>query len=116
VTGATDTLATLIDAFANGRLDAATACFADDAVYREARGSTLHGRPAIAEHFRHFAALGQAWRFTVDDVIHEGERACVVYRFATAGGAGERWRERAGCATVRLGKGGLIAEWREYEG
>lgn len=111
-----DALVTVLDAFSSGRLDAAAACFADDATYREVRGSSLRGRPAIAEHFRRFAALGHAWRFTVDDVMHDGDRACVVYRFASAEGAGEPWRERAGCATVRLGTSGLIAEWREYQG
>jgi len=52
----------------------------------------------------------------IDDVIAEGARACVVYRFALGGGDGKPWRERAGCATVRFDERGQIEEWREYEG
>ena len=111
-----NTLAIVLDAFASGDLDAAAACFSDDATYREVRKDPLRGRVAIAQHFRAFHARGRSWRFTVEDVVREGERACVVYRFAAAGGDGEPWRERDGCATVRLDTGGLIAEWREYEG
>jgi ketosteroid isomerase-like protein len=110
-----DSLATVLDAFARRDLRAAAACFAADATYREVRREPLVGRAAIAAHFAHFAAGAGGWRFAADDVIRSGDRACVVYRFATCGGDGEPWRERAGCAVVRSDERGDIAEWREYE-
>jgi hypothetical protein len=73
------------------------------------------GRAAISAHFARFSAAGGEWRFTVEDVIANGRRACVIYRYAAEGG-GDAGRERAGCATVRLNEHGRIAEWREYEG
>jgi len=115
VTASADALATLLDAF--GRRDLATAadCFADDAEYREPRRPPLLGRAAIAAHFARFSAAGGDWRFAVDEVISDGRRACVIYRYAAEGG-GEAGRERAGCATVRFNEHGRIAEWREYQG
>jgi ketosteroid isomerase-like protein len=110
-----DTLAAVLDAFSRGTVDGVAAHFADDGAYREARKPPLCGRAAIAAEFARFAAFGP-FRFEVDDVIASGDRACVVYRFAVPGGAGEPWRERAGCATVRFDQHGRIAEWREYEG
>ena len=52
----------------------------------------------------------------MDDVIADGDRACVVYRFVLSEGDGKGRLERAGCALVRLDGRGHIAEWREYEG
>ena len=112
----TAALERVLAAYAERDLERAAACFAADAVYREARKPPLRGRPAIAAHFGRFAAGGAGWSFALDDVIADGDRACVVYRFGLAGGPGQPVRERAGCATVRLDDRGLIAEWREYEG
>jgi ketosteroid isomerase-like protein len=109
-------LRALLDAFERGDLAAAAACFADDASYREARHDAMVGRAAIGALFERWMSSGVQWRFTVDEVIEDGGRACVVYRFAVRKGDGESWRERAGCATVRFGERGSIAEWREYEG
>jgi ketosteroid isomerase-like protein len=111
-----ETLASVLDAFARGELGGVAERFAEDGAYREARKPPLAGRAAIAAEFARFAASGVAFRFTVEDVIASAGRACVVYRFATAGGSGEPWRERAGCAIVRFDGCGQIAEWREYEG
>jgi ketosteroid isomerase-like protein len=110
-----DGLAAVLDAFARRDLRAAAACFAADATYREVRREPIVGRAAIAARFAQFAAGAGGWRFDADDVIRCGDRACVVYRFATRGGDGEPWRERAGCAVVRWDERGDIAEWREYE-
>jgi ketosteroid isomerase-like protein len=115
VTASADALATLLDAFERRDLDAAAGCFAADAAYREPRRAPVLGRAAIAAHFARFAAAGRDWRFEVEEVISNGRRACVVYRYAAEGG-GEAGRERAGCATVRFNEHGRIAEWREYEG
>ncbi len=110
------TLASVLDAFARGEPAAAAAGFAEHGTYREARKPAIGGRAAIAEEFARFAASGVPYRFEVDDVIASADRACVVYRFAVPGGAGEPWRERAGCAIVRFDACGQIAEWREYDG
>ncbi len=111
-----DAVETVLAAFESGALSDAAACFAADATYREARSDPLRGRAAIAAWFAGFAASGTTWRFTVDDVIRDGARACVAYRFAVSRGAADPARERAGCAIVRVDDCGLIAEWREYEG
>jgi ketosteroid isomerase-like protein len=116
VSTAPGALPSVLDAFARGDLAAAAAGFAEHAVYREARKPPLHGQAAVAAHFARFGASGAAWSFHVDDVIADASRACVAYRFATAGGDGEARLERAGCALVRLDERGHIAEWREYEG
>jgi ketosteroid isomerase-like protein len=109
-------LAPLLDALARGELNGAAEHFAEDAVYREPRKPPFRGRAAIAAEFARFTATGVPFRFIVDDVIANGNRACVVYRFAVAGGAGEPWRERAGCAVVRFDERAQITEWLEYEG
>ena len=76
----------------------------------------MHGRDAIAAHFRRFTERGTSWDFHVTDVIADGDRACVVYRYAEGEGQGAPRRERAGCAIVRFDGRGTVAEWREYEG
>ena len=111
-----ETLEAVLGAFARGRLDGVAERFADEAAFREARKPPIVGRDAIAAEFARYASTGVPFRFAVDDVIASADRACVVYRFATPGGQGESWRERAGCATVRFDERGQIAEWREYEG
>jgi hypothetical protein len=75
------------------------------------------GRPrfAVAAHFTHFFRDGPRWRFDVEDILVDAQRACVVYRFALEG-ANAVWRERAGCAVVTFDASGAISEWREYEG
>ena len=105
-----------LQAFAAGDLSRAVDSFSEDAVYRELRRPPVIGRAAIAEHFARFAASGSAWRFVVDDVIVDRNRACVTFVFSMAEGAGQSMRERAGCAIVHLDAHGQIAEWREYEG
>jgi ketosteroid isomerase-like protein len=111
-----EALESVLGAFGRGELDGVAAWFAEDATYQEARKTPIRGREAIAAEFARFAATGVPFRFEVDELILNAERACVVYRFAVPGGEGERWRERAGCATVRFDERGRIAAWREYEG
>ncbi len=110
------TLRSVLERFERGELDGVAERFAADGVYREARKPPARGREAIAAEFARFAAAGVPFRFAVDDVIEDGSRACIAYRFAVPGGEGGAWRERAGCATVRLDERDQIAEWREYEG
>ena len=115
MTAVAEGLSNVLAAFALGDLNAAAAGFAEQAVYQEPRKPALHGRMAIAEHFARFAASGPVWEFQVDDVIADGDRACVVYRFRAGEGDGNGRLERAGCALVRLDGRGQIAQWREYE-
>ena len=116
MTGVAEGLATVLAAFARGDLGAAAAGFGEHATYREARKPAVLGRAAVAAHFARFAASGASWEFLVDDVIADGDRACVAYRFEVREGDGKGRLERAGCALVRLDERGQIAEWREYEG
>lgn len=90
------------------------ACFAEDAVYRESDGNAIVGREAILAHFARFFRNGPPWRFEVDDVLLDGDRAAVTFRFAVKG-AGPGWSERGGCAVVRF-DGGSVRLWHEYRG
>lgn len=91
----------------------ASAFFATDGVYHESGGAKIEGREAIFEHFQRFFRDGPAWRIDVDDIVVDGERAAVAYRFAIA--TGGAWQTREGCALVRY-EGGLVSSWREYHG
>jgi uncharacterized protein (TIGR02246 family) len=104
----------LLAAWRSGDALRAAAYFGPDAIYREARGNTVVGRERLTEHFTRFFRDGPAWRFEVNEVIVEGERAAVGYHFGVLQADG-RWHERPGCALVAF-DGGLINEWREYEG
>jgi len=92
----------------------ASALFAPDGVYAEAGREAIVGRPAILEHFQRFFRDGPTWRFEVDDIVTEGTRAAIVYRFHVKD-ATERWSVRPGCAFART-NGELITEWREFSG
>ena len=109
------TLTSLIAAWRSGDAVRATAHFASDARYGEAGRVPLIGREALAAHFTRFFRDGPQWRCEVDDILVDGDSACVVYRFALEG-ANAVWRERAGCAIVTFDASGAISEWREYEG
>jgi uncharacterized protein (TIGR02246 family) len=110
-----ETLASLIEAWRQGDALRAAAHFALDGSYGEAGREPLAGRDALTAHFTRFFRDGPRWRFDVDDILVDGTRACVVYRFAIEG-AGGAWRERAGCAIVTFDADGAVAAWREYEG
>jgi predicted SnoaL-like aldol condensation-catalyzing enzyme len=109
------TLRSLVEAWQVGDALRAAAHFAVEARYGEAGASPIVGRDEIVAHFTRFFRDGPRWRFDVDDVLVDANRACVIYRFGVEG-AGAIWRERAGCAIVTFDAGGAVAEWREYEG
>jgi len=109
-------LETLLAAFTAGDLVAAAACFAPAASYREAGRAAISGAPAIGAHFARFAQRARGWRFAVDDVLVDGSRACVVFRYAANEGTAGECNERAGCAVLDMDPAGFIESWREYEG
>ncbi|HTX58095.1 MAG TPA: nuclear transport factor 2 family protein [Verrucomicrobiae bacterium] len=86
--------------------------FAPEGRYQESGREAVCGRAAVVAHFTRFFRDGPPWRFEIDELVVEGERAALTYRFAVKGD-GEGWDERAGCAMVRL-REGLVAEWREW--
>jgi uncharacterized protein (TIGR02246 family) len=92
----------------------ASAFFATEGAYCESGQEPIVGRDAIFEHFKRFFRDGPAWQFFVDDVLVDGTRAAVVYRFNVKDVAG-KWQTRAGCAFVTSAEG-LITEWREFSG
>lgn len=104
----------LVAAWIAGDASGAAAHFTENATYQEAGHAPITGRPAIAAHFAHFFSGTRQWRFDLDETVVQNERAALCYRFAIEGESGS-WRERAGCAYMRLCNG-LIALWREYEG
>jgi limonene-1,2-epoxide hydrolase len=104
----------LISAWRSNDAQRAAAFFAPQGRYHESGREPVAGRDRIAAHFTRFFRDGPPWRFEVDDVLVDGDRAAVAFRFAVKGD-GQPWRERAGCAWIRLA-GGLVDEWREYYG
>ncbi len=108
-------LESLFAAWKSGDALRAGAHFAPDGRYQEARGDAIVGRDAIVAHFTKFFRDGPAWRFHVEDILSEGERAAVRYRFEVAAPDGS-WRSRSGAAFATLAGDGTLAEWREYEG
>ena len=92
----------------------ASAFFASEGIYLESGREPIQGRDAIFAHFQRFFRDGPPWRFEIDDIVAEDDRAAVSYRFFIKGSTGQ-WQERAGCALVRR-EAGLIAYWREYHG
>ncbi len=91
----------------------ASAFFAPGGRYHESGCEPIIGRDAVYAHFQRFFRDGPPWRIEIDDVLEDGDRAAVAYRFAVKGRDG--WHEGAGCALVHR-EGGLIIEWREYHG
>ena len=52
-----------------------------DATYHEAGREPIAGREALAAYFTRFFRDGPPWRFEVDEILVDGERAAVAYRF-----------------------------------
>jgi ketosteroid isomerase-like protein len=104
----------LIAAWANGDALRACAFFDEHGVYRESHREPISGRDSIFQYFVRFFREGPPWKFEVDEIITEGDRAAVSYCFAMKGDD-DKWRERPGCAIVHC-REGLIFEWREYYG
>ncbi len=109
-----EALERLFAAWSEGDALRSIASFALDAVYREARHEPLAGREAILAHFTRFFRDGPRFEFDAEDIIVEGDRAAVRFRFATVSQTGTRL-EREGCALVAF-RDGTITEWREYGG
>lgn len=103
----------LVSAWLAGDALRASAFFATDALYHESGREPVCGRKAIAAYFTRFFRDGPPWRFEISDILIDGDRAAVAYRFGTQHDGA--WRMREGCALVRR-EGGLIVEWREYHG
>ena len=103
----------LVAAWRSGDALRASAFFAADGTYHEAGRGAIAGREAIASYFVRFFRDGPPWNFEIQEVLADGDRAAVAYRFGTKH-EGE-WQMREGCALVRR-EGGLIASWREYSG
>lgn len=90
----------------------ASAFFCDAGSYQKSGRDALVGRETILEAFTRFFRDGPQWRFEVDDMVVDDDRAAVAFRFATKTPPGE-WQERAGCAMVQC-ENGRILRWREY--
>ncbi len=103
----------LVEAWQSGDAHRAAAFFAPDGVYHESGREPIVGRDAISAHFSRFFRDGPAWRIDIEEVIVEGERAALSYRFEI--NSGGVWRRSGGCAIVHRA-GALVALWREYHG
>lgn len=103
----------LIAAWQSGDAVRASAFFAPEGEYVES-GASILGREAILAHFRRFFRDGPSWHFEADEIVTEGDRAALAFRFSIKGAEGA-WSERAGCALVHR-RDGLIVQWREYDG
>jgi uncharacterized protein (TIGR02246 family) len=103
----------LVAAWRSGDALRASAFFAADGIYHESGREPLVGRDAIGAFFTRFFRDGPPWQLEISEVLVDGDRAAVSYRFGI-----QRegvWQTREGCALVRR-EGGLIAQWREYHG
>ena len=109
-----EVLDSLFIAWRNGDALRAGAHFALDARYQEARREPIVGRDAIVQHFTAFFRDGPEWRFHLEEILTDTNRAAVRYRFEIAEADGS-WRTRTGCAFATL-RDGTLTEWREYEG
>lgn len=96
-----------------GDAEGASAYFAPDGVFHEARREPLRGRAAIVAHWASYFATGPQWRMTVHEFFGDGERFALSYTWETKDPAGA-WTGRPGCAIVHV-RDGTIAEWREYK-
>ena len=108
-----ETIEELVGAWQANDAHRAAAFFALDGVYHESGGEPIVGREAIFAHFARFFRDGPAWRFEIDEVIVEEERAAVCYRFGV--NRNGTWSMSGGCAMVH-GENSLIKQWREYRG
>ena len=104
----------LFDAWRRGDALRAAAFFTAGGVYRDPRHEPVVGREALVAHFTRFFRDGPPWRFEVDDLIVEGRRAAVRYRFRVQSSDGD-WREHPGCAFVET-EGGALLSWQEFDG
>lgn len=104
----------VVQAWLSGDAHRASAFFAPDGTYHEAFADPIVGREAIFQHFSRFFRDGPLWRFDIEDLLVEPNRAAVRYRFGLKR-VDSSWEERAGCAFVSL-EDGLIKIWREYQG
>ena len=104
----------LISAWTSYDAHRASAFFTSDATYHESGRDPIHGREAIFEHFKTFFRDGPAWRITVEEIIVEGPRAAMRFRFELKRD-GDGWISREGCAFVKSDDR-LISEWREFSG
>ncbi|HUN28992.1 MAG TPA: nuclear transport factor 2 family protein [Alphaproteobacteria bacterium] len=102
----------LVGAWQSGDAHRASAFFAPEGVYHESGREPIVGRDAIFAHFARFFRDGPAWRFEIDEIIVEGERAAVGYRFGI--NRSGTWQSSAGCALVHR-ENELIVRWREYQ-
>ena len=103
----------LVGAWQTGDAHRAAAFFAPDGVFHESGRDPIVGREMIFAHFARFFRDGPAWRFDIDEVIVDGERAAVSYRFEI--NVDGSWRSSDGCAIVHRA-GSLVALWREFHG
>ena len=108
-----DLIEELVGAWQANDAHRAAAFFALDGIYHESGSEPILGRERIFEHFARFFHDGPAWRFEIDEMVVEGQRAAVGYRFGV--NRDGTWNMRCGCALVR-GEHSLIAQWREYRG
>jgi ketosteroid isomerase-like protein len=93
-----------------GDADAAASAFHEDAVLVSAGQPPLHGRDAITGWFQAFG--GRRERFSVADVLRDGDRVAVEY--AVAFRADAHAYARHGIALLRL-RDGSISSWRGVE-
>jgi limonene-1,2-epoxide hydrolase len=108
-----DVIEELVAAWQSGDAHRAAAFFAPEGIYHESGREPIVGREAIAAHFARFFRDGPAWRCDIVEVLVDGERAAVTYRFEI--NVDGTWHSSEGCAIVQRADG-LVALWREFHG
>ncbi|WP_243773218.1 nuclear transport factor 2 family protein [Actinomadura barringtoniae] len=92
-----------------GDVESIAALYAEDCVHRSMPFRPLHvGRAALIEYLRESFAEDRAVDVRFGTPIVDGDRAVVEFRVVGEGST------LAGCAFVRFGTDGLVAEVRDY--
>ena len=106
----------LTQAICRGDGEAAAACFGESGVYHDGFYGEFKGRAAIADMVRsHFHGNASDFRWTLSDVVAEGERGYASYEFSYVSkmpGSEGRRAGFSGMCKVRL-KDGLIERYEE---
>lgn len=106
----------LTQAICRGDAEAAAACFGESGVYHDGFYGEFEGRAAIADMVRRlFHGNASDFRWTLSDVVAEGERGYASYEFSYVSkmpGSEGRRAGFSGMCKVRL-KDGLIERYEE---
>lgn len=93
----------MVAAWQSGDALRSSAFFSPEGAFAEAGHEPIVGREAIVAHFAKFFRDGPIFTLVVNDMVVEGNRCAVFYRF----------NQKDGVALVEV-TNGLVSLWREF--